>query len=57
MLFDERRTDYARLAGHRFPGDSYTLPEHVGWLWADAIGAKPEVARLARLLRGDWPPA
>ena len=39
------RTDgehaYGHLVGHRFPGSSYTLPEHVRWLWADAIGADP----------------
>jgi hypothetical protein len=35
-------TTYAGLAGHRFPGDSYTLSEHVAWLWADAIGAEPD---------------
>jgi hypothetical protein len=35
---------YAHLAGHRFPGGTYTLPEHVSWLWADAIGAAPDAA-------------
>ncbi len=35
---------YAHLAGHRFPGGSYTLSPHVSWLWADAIGAEPDDA-------------
>jgi hypothetical protein len=37
-------SDYTHLAGHRFPGGTYTLPEHVSWLWADAIGAAPDPA-------------
>ena len=37
-------SSYAHLAGHRFPGGRYTLPEHVSWLWADAIGAEPDPA-------------
>jgi hypothetical protein len=37
-------SSYAHLAGHRFPGGRYTLPEHVSWLWADAIGATPDAA-------------
>ena len=32
---------YGHLVGHRFPGRRYTLPEHVCWLWADAVGADP----------------
>jgi hypothetical protein len=32
--------DYAHLTGHRFPGGSYTLPEHVSWLWEDCILAE-----------------
>jgi hypothetical protein len=37
-------SDYAHLAGHRFPGGSYTLSEHVSWLWADAIGVEPDAS-------------
>jgi hypothetical protein len=32
--------DYSHLVGHRFPGGSYTLAEHVNWLWEDAILAE-----------------
>ena len=39
------RTDGEHADGHLvgilLRGGSYTLPEHVGWLWADAIGADP----------------
>lgn len=36
--------DYSHLAGHRFPGGTYTLPDWVCWLWADAAKLKPDVA-------------
>ena len=29
------------LIGHRLPGADVTLPPHVAWLWADAVGAEP----------------
>jgi hypothetical protein len=32
--------DYAHLAGHRFPGGRFTLPEYVSWLWEDCILAE-----------------
>lgn len=35
-------TDYSHLTGHRFPGGTYTLPEYVCWLWADAAGLTPD---------------
>jgi acyl dehydratase len=35
-------SDYSHLVGHRFPGGTYTLPEYVSWLWADAAMATPD---------------
>lgn len=35
-------TDYSHLVGHRLPGGSYTLPEYVCWLWADAAELQPD---------------
>ena len=29
--------DYSHLAGHRFPGGTYTLDGYVSWLWEDCI--------------------
>jgi len=29
--------DYSHLAGHRFPGGTYTLDGYVNWLWEDCI--------------------
>jgi hypothetical protein len=34
--------DFSHLAGHAFPGGSYTLAPHEAWLWADAVGATPD---------------
>jgi hypothetical protein len=33
-------SDYSHLAGYRFPGGRYTLPEYVAWLWEDCILAE-----------------
>ena len=33
-------SDYSHLAGHRFPGGTYTLPDYVNWLWEDVIGVE-----------------
>lgn len=33
--------DYSHLAGHRFPGGTYTLPGYESWLWSDAVMATP----------------
>ena len=38
----EAMNDYRHLVGHRFPGGTYTLPEYVSWLWADAALAEPD---------------
>ncbi len=35
-------SDYAHLAGHRFPGGTYTLPPWLSWLWADAAKLEPD---------------
>lgn len=35
-------SDYTHLIGHRFPGGTYTLPEYVCWLWADAAELRPD---------------
>lgn len=35
-------SDYGHLAGHRFPGGTYTLPPWVCWLWADAAKLEPD---------------
>jgi acyl dehydratase len=41
--------DYGHLAGHRFPGGTYTLPPWLCWLWADVAKLEPsfEVAHPA----------
>jgi hypothetical protein len=36
--------DYSHLAGHRFPGATYTLPEYVTWLWEDCILAEHDAS-------------
>jgi len=38
--------DYGHLAGHRFPGGAFTLPEYVSWLWEDCVLAEHD-ARVA----------
>jgi acyl dehydratase len=35
-------TEYGHLIGHRFPGGTFTLPEYLSWLWADAALAQPD---------------
>lgn len=35
---------YGHLVGHHFGGSRYTLPAHVSWLWADAVGAVPDAS-------------
>lgn len=35
-------TEYHHLVGHRFPGGTYTLPQYLSWLWADAALAEPD---------------
>ncbi len=36
--------DYTHLAGHHFPGGTYTLPPWLCWLWADAAQLEPDFA-------------
>lgn len=36
--------DYGHLAGHRFPGGAYTLPEYLNWLWEDCVLAEHDAA-------------
>ncbi len=35
-------SDYTHLAGHTFPGGTYTLPSYVSWLWTDAARLPPD---------------
>jgi hypothetical protein len=35
-------SDYTHLAGHKFPGGTYTLPGYVNWLWTDAAQLTPD---------------
>lgn len=35
-------SDYGHLAGHKFPGGTYTLPSWLSWLWADAAKLEPD---------------
>jgi hypothetical protein len=44
LVSETRATDYAQLAGYRFPGATFTLPEYVAWLWEDAILAEHDAS-------------